>query len=99
MECLRTGSGSTSLFGCSGDRLGAQWCVLVLPGSASGVMATGWVQVGSTWYYLSPSDDCDGAGVAEGGGYCFTCSLARRDGDEKIWGTWYHFADNGQLIS
>ncbi len=52
----------------------------------------------STWYYLNPPDE---SGM-EGGHWYYLqpdSGAMVTAGWLKIWGTWYHFADNGQLIS
>ena len=78
---------------------GVRWYYL---SPQSGVMATGWVKVGATWYYLSPANGAMVTGWLKDGGHWYYLnrpSGAMTTGRLRIWGTRYHFADNGQLIA
>ena len=65
-------------------------------------MMTGWVKVGGTWYYLSPAGGAMATGWLKEGGHWYyldrTVGARWRPGGCAFAGTWYHFADNGQLI-
>ncbi len=63
-------------------------------------MATGWVRVGSSWYYLSPDGGAMATGWLRDGDawYYLTSSGAMATGSRWIDGTRYAFDGEGRLM-
>ena len=67
----------------------------------NGTMKTGWVQSGSFWYYMNPSDGTMVTGWQSIGGkwYYFEGSGAMSTGWKSVGGVWYYFGTSGAMMT
>ncbi|MCR4702181.1 MAG: hypothetical protein K5665_00800 [Saccharofermentans sp.] len=67
----------------------------------NGTMKTGWVQSGSFWYYMNPSDGTMVTGWQSIGGkwYYFEGSGAMSTGWKSVGGIWYYFGTSGAMAT
>ena len=67
----------------------------------NGTMKTGWIQSGSFWYYMNPSDGTMVTGWQSIGGkwYYFEGSGSMSTGWKSIGGVWYYFGTSGAMMT